>query len=223
MAARPHQVILTFHGIGEPGRSCCDDERAFWISTELYRDIISAVQREPNVAVTFDDGNASDVETALPPLVSAGLKATFFVLAGRLDKAGYLAPDDLSSLSAAGMQIGSHGMRHRPWRDLDEHDAHEELVVAREVLESHVGKPVDRAACPFGVYDRTALGRLRRAGYQTVYTSDGGLARAGRWLQPRRSIRAEDTAEAILRYVRYRPGRVARAGQSLRRGLKRLR
>ena len=216
-------VAGAFHGIGEPSRTCSDAERPFWISGELYREILSAVEREPNVAVTFDDGNASDVETALPALVSAGIKATFFVLAGKLDKAGYLAAEDLGALSAAGMRIGSHGMRHRPWRDLDDQEAHEELVVAREVLESHLGKPVDRAACPFGVYDRRTLERLRRAGYRTVYTSDRGTARAESWLRPRRSIRIDDSPEAILRYVRCRPGRVARVGQSLRRGLKRLR
>ena len=38
---------------------------------------------------------------------------------------------------------------------------------------------------PFGSYDRRVLARLRRSGVQCAFTSDGGHARPGSWLQNR--------------------------------------
>jgi hypothetical protein len=42
---------------------------------------------------------------------------------------------------------------------------------------------------PFGAYDRRLLERLRTAGVAGVYSSDGGTAREGAWLQGRNSLR----------------------------------
>ena len=67
-------------------------------------------------------------------------------------------------------------MRHRPWCGLDVRALHEELVEAMSVLERAVGRPVTRAACPFGASDRRVLRTLRGSGYQHVYTSDRGTA-----------------------------------------------
>jgi len=85
------------------------------------------------------------------------------------------------------MDIGCHGMRHRPWRGLKDRELHEELVQARTILERTVGRPVTRAACPFGSYDRRTLRTLRDCGYEHVYTSDRGTARLGDFLQARNS------------------------------------
>ena len=47
------------------------------------------------------------------------MRATFFVLAGRLDRPGSLRPRTCRPLWWPGMAIGTHGMDHRPWRGLD--------------------------------------------------------------------------------------------------------
>ena len=116
-------VNLCFHGIGTPARDTEPGEDAYWISTDLYRRVLDVVAEDPHVRISFDDGNASDVEIGLPGLVERGLTATFFVLAGRLDQPGSLAVDDVRALATAGMRIGSHGMDHRPWRGLDDRRA----------------------------------------------------------------------------------------------------
>ena len=64
------------------------------------------------IEITFDDGNASDVEVALPALRERGLAATFFVCAGRIGEPGYLDADQLRELADAGMSVGSHGWDH---------------------------------------------------------------------------------------------------------------
>jgi peptidoglycan/xylan/chitin deacetylase (PgdA/CDA1 family) len=149
------------------------------------------------VRITFDDGNASDLEHALPALVDRGLHATFFVVAGRLGMRGFLDAAGVRTLAGAGMAIGCHGMRHRPWRTLDDGALREELVDARRRLEEVVRRPVTHAGCPFGSYDRRVLGHLRRYGYERVYTSDRGSAPAEAWLQPRNSVGPGDDAGVL--------------------------
>ena len=79
------------------------------------------------------------------------------------------------------MRIASHGLAHRPWRGLGATELAAELEGSRRLLEAAAGRPVTHAACPFGSYDRRVLHALREAGYERVFTSDGGRrgARAG--------------------------------------------
>jgi peptidoglycan/xylan/chitin deacetylase (PgdA/CDA1 family) len=97
------------------------------------------------------------------------------------------------------MEIGSHGMRHRPWRGLDERALDEELLQAKTALEDVVGRPVTRAACPFGAYDRRVIRAARDAGFQHVYTSDRGTTQLADFLQARNSIGPGDTPGVMER------------------------
>jgi peptidoglycan/xylan/chitin deacetylase (PgdA/CDA1 family) len=181
-------INVTFHGIGEPASEITAAEQRVWLDEAEFGAVLDRIATREGVRITFDDGNLSDVRVGLPALRQRCLAATFFLVAGRLGEPGFLDEDDVRELSRAGMRIGCHGMRHRAWRRLSEADLHEELVVARERLEQAAGVPVSEAACPFGAYDRRVLGALRRYGYQRVFTSDGGTARANRWIQPRTSL-----------------------------------
>lgn len=187
MAARV--VNLTFHGTGACARALDAGEDDVWLDGDELDTVLDAAAARDDVRITFDDGNASDAEVALPALRERGLRATFFVVAGRVGAPGFLDADGLSELTAAGMTIGCHGMAHRAWRGLDAATLAEEVVAAKARLEDAVGAPVTEAACPFGSYDRRVLAGLREAGYRHVYTSDRGVARADAWLQPRNTLR----------------------------------
>ncbi len=210
----PLTVNVCFHGIGTPRRELEDGEARYWIPADRYLEILDVLTGDDRVRISFDDGNVSDIEDGLPGLVDRGLDATFFVLAGRLDQPGSLSSDDVRSLVAAGMRIGSHGMAHQPWRGLEDGERHRELVEARDRLRSVSGRPVEEAALPLGRYDRRLLGELRRLGYRAVHTSDRRWARSSAWLQPRFSVHADDTAESVRRQVLATPPwprRLARA------------
>ena len=217
------RVNLCFHGIGRPQRALEPGEGRYWISAETFHGVLDAVAGLPSVSISFDDGNASDAEIALPALADRGLTATFFVLAGRLDTAGSLSADQVRSLVAQGMAVGSHGMDHRPWVGLDEATRHRELVEARERLREVTGTPVDEAALPLGRYDRRLLGRLRGLGYRRVHTSDRAWASDGTWLQPRFSLRDTDTVESLRADVLTRPSTARRAERAAAQLVKRLR
>ncbi len=166
MARHTTTINICFHGVGTPERDLERGEDAYWITEDRYREIVDEIATWPSVAISFDDGNASDASIALEPLVQRGLQATFFVLAGRIDKPGSLATAQIHELSSAGMGIGSHGMDHVPWTSLDEGSRGRELVEAREVLSTIVDRPISDAACPLGRYDRSVLAELRRLGYR---------------------------------------------------------
>jgi peptidoglycan/xylan/chitin deacetylase (PgdA/CDA1 family) len=194
--SRP-RLNLTFHGVGERARSADGGEERVWLDLDSFGSVLDSVVDRPYVGITFDDGNASDVVYALPALRRRGLKATFFVVAGRLGAPGFLDETGVRTLLDCGMSIGCHGMRHRPWRRLDDEALREELLVARKVLEAIVEGPVTEAACPFGSYDRRALRSLRRYGYERVFTSDRGLTRPDAWLQPRNTVERGGAAETV--------------------------
>jgi peptidoglycan/xylan/chitin deacetylase (PgdA/CDA1 family) len=200
--ARERTVMnITFHGVGPQPRVIEAGEDRVWMTSARFVEILDTIAQHDEVAIMFDDGNASDVRAALPALLERGLDATFFVVAGRLGTPHFLDEDDVRLLADRGMTIGSHGMRHRSWRNLDDRNLGEELGQARRRLEGIVGAPVSHAACPFGAYDRRVLGALRGHGYERVFTSDGGATCADRWLQARTSLGKDHTAADVERML----------------------
>jgi len=190
-------INLCFHGIGQPERKLEPDEEQFWVSVERFDELLDAAEGLPSVQITFDDGNASDSAVALPLLVSRGLTASFFVIAGRIGQPGSLGPGDVRALADAGMTIGSHGMRHVPWRSLDEPSLRMELDDAVPLISEAAGREVDQASCPFGSYDRRVLRALRERGFSRLYTVDRRPAAPDAWLQGRYVIRSTDTADSV--------------------------
>jgi peptidoglycan/xylan/chitin deacetylase (PgdA/CDA1 family) len=195
--AQAEVISLCFHGIGPPAPGVRPEDEGYFISRDLFLAVLDEVVGRPEVELSFDDGYASDVEIALPAIIQRGLSARFFPLAGQLGRPGYLDAGGVRELSSADMTVGTHGMRHRSWRRMDKPAQHEELTVARELLAEAAGIPVRTAACPFGAYDRGVLAALRERGYVQVFTSDRRRAREGAWLQPRYSVRRDDTVRLV--------------------------
>ena len=188
---------VCFHGIGTPVQEREPGEASYWVTDDSFRTILDWLASVPTVAISFDDGNRSDVEVALPALVERGLVASFFPVVGRLGDAWSVSPGDVKELVSAGMEVGSHGLNHLPWSGLHGNAAHAEIIQPRHVLEDLLGRRVDRVAAPLGRYDRHALALLRASGCAQVNVSDQRPARPGAWVQPRFSVRADDTVASL--------------------------
>lgn len=214
---------VCFHGVGLPQRELEPGEADYWIEEAQFLTLLDELMTWQQTSISFDDGNASDLDVCVPALQARGLKATFFVLAGRLDATGSLGKRDLTALIRHGMSVGSHGMHHRSWRGMDAACTEAELVVARSEIESATGQPVTQAACPFGLYDRASLGSLRGAGYTAVYTSDRAWAREDAWLRPRFSVTRDDSPETVRTSVWTPPNIAGRARGGVVRAIKRNR
>src|SRR5688572_27659928 len=216
-------INICFHGIGTPQRELEPGEDRYWVGEDLFHAVLDEVRTWPAVRISFDDGNTSDLEIGLPALLERDLTADFFVLAARLESAGSLDEKAVRQLHEHGMGIGSHGMWHRPWRGMDPATSDAELVQARDRLAAVVGTGVDTAACPLGRYDRELLGRMRRLGYTRVFTSDRRRARADSWLQPRYSVRRDDTPASLRAEALVGPGLLSRLKLEAVGAVKRLR
>ena len=199
----PMITVLAFHGVGTPQRPLEPGEAPLWVEPDRFTALLDvAAQNRERVALTFDDGNKSDIEYGLPALLSRGLTARFFVIAGRLDQPGSLSRADLATLRESGMSVGSHGMEHLPWRGMPASQLRTELVDARRIIEDAIGEKVEHVACPRGSYDYGVLRALRQCGYEQVVTSDGGRARRDAWLQARNSLSVTDDPASVETLVR---------------------
>jgi peptidoglycan/xylan/chitin deacetylase (PgdA/CDA1 family) len=218
--------ILNFHGVGEAtARTYEEGEQPYWIDIARFRailDTFAAPIRAGAMRITFDDGNASDAEIAAPELLRRGMTASFFVLAGKLDQPGYLSSRQVRALDVQGFTIGSHGLHHRVWPMLDSNALTAEIAESKAILSELVGGEIDTAALPFGRYDRRVLSALNRAGYRTIYSSDGSPRLSDVAPLPRFSVRCDTTNRTIQNRLEA-IGFGARARQELKITIKALR
>jgi hypothetical protein len=91
------------------------------------------------------------------------------------------------------------------------------------VIAEAAGVSVTTAACPLGSYDRRVISRLRTLKYTRVFTSDRAVAKSSAWLQPRFSIRRDDTIDDVRALVEVPVGSISQFKSSLRMTAKRWR
>jgi peptidoglycan/xylan/chitin deacetylase (PgdA/CDA1 family) len=142
-------------------------------------DVLSGRFAHRSVALTFDDGCDTDLTVALPVLSALSLPAAFFVNPGTIGQGGYLTWAGLRELAAAGMHIGSHGLDHTLLDGLSEAELERQLVVSKELLESHLGAGVNTLALPGGSGGERACRFAQRHGYRAVFGSQPGLIGGG--------------------------------------------
>ncbi len=96
--------------------------------------------------------------------------------------------DQIRALARAGMDVESHGRRHRVLQTLDDATLADELTGSRRELEAQLGRPVRALAYPVGRRingERRIRDALAAAGYQIGMSNHTGV---NRWLPP--SLRA---------------------------------
>lgn len=144
---------------------------------ERHCEFFARLQRDPpedgyRPEITFDDGNASDAEFAMPALERHGLKATFFVTAGWIGKrSGFLGWSQGRELLAAGHRIGAHGMTHKLLTGCSAVELQQELQGARQRLEEGLGVEVSCMSLPGGRANGRVLRACSDAGYRQIFSS----------------------------------------------------
>lgn len=200
------RLILNFHGLGKPPQEMPAGEENYWVDQEFFAAVLDQVRGRQDVQITVDDANESDCMIALPLLRERRLKASFFLVASRIDQKHFLSSQQIKTLCAEGMTVGNHGMWHSRWKGMNQPQLQEELVAARDIIQQFANMPITEAACPFGSYDRGVLQMLRKQGYQRVFTSDGGVASTAAWMQPRNTIRRCHQLAEIVSLINAPPG-----------------
>lgn len=181
-------VVLMYHGVGHSPAQRGElrytvARKQFEVQLEhlaqahrvvSFADVAAGRAGEGAVAVTFDDGEASVFEHALPVMRRLGLTGTAFVTTGWIGQPGYLGADELRELDRLGWTVGAHGVTHRYLSALDDPDLDDELLQSRDALTLILGRAPEQMSLPGGRADRRVVAAVRRAGYRSLGTSELG-------------------------------------------------
>ena len=213
--------VLLYHAIGEPAAedrlglriSPADfREQMRWLTVEGFRvvplaSLIAGVPAERALAITFDDGYASQLEAAAI-LGEFGYPATFFVVPAFLngeargeaywERWGYFGWTELAALAARGFEIGAHSATHVRLTRWSRHASvlEAEILGTKGVLEEKLGSRITSFSYPHGAFNEAVMAAVRQAGYQCACTSLYGANSTP--LQPFALRRIEITAQDHL-------------------------
>jgi len=158
--------------------------------------------RAPAVALTFDDGGASDYEQVFPILSERGLPGEFFVNPGTMGRRGYLSWEQAREMARGGMRFQSHAYDHVYLTPLPAPSLQRQLGDSKRRIEDELGRPVEFLAAPYGDLSRRVRQAALAAGYRAICTSWSWPARAGARSVDRVAVYASTTAEDLARLLR---------------------
>ena len=155
------------------------------------------------VGLTFDDGYQDFITNALPVLQRYGFTATVFVLAGRLGgenewsrpgpTKALLTADEVRHIADAGMEVGSHGLKHISLLKADDEMLASETSRSRQMLQELLARPVPGFCYPYGYLDARVVAAARAAGYDYACAVKAG-PEIGRHAIPRTLVHEGDTS-----------------------------
>lgn len=215
------RCILMYHGIRDDDRPqpLGTDDPAYTVSADRFAAQLDYLRdaritgtsvagslsgpRTACVALSFDDGNASDSRIALPALQARGFCATFYITTAWIGEPGFMTEDEIRQLSLAGMEIGSHGHSHSYFDELSSAALADELRTSVSILERITGRPVHALGLPGGRSHRELRKAATAAGIRSIATSRPGMLRmnpdAGSL--PRMAIQGATTLAEFRRIV----------------------
>ena len=147
--------------------------------------------------LTFDDGEISNFELALPLLKKFDRKAVFFVVTNFVGKPGYMDWYQINELLDAGMFVGSHSHTHPEFTSLSLEEARFEFKTSKEILEQALGKEITMFSYPFGKYSEQHSLLAIELGYKYLFCSRHGLITKQATTFPRNSINGSMTSSQI--------------------------
>ncbi|CAN5619156.1 polysaccharide deacetylase family protein [soil metagenome] len=177
------------------------------------------------VVVTFDDGTADFVDTALPAMTERGIASTLYVATQHVEE-GLAFPHGGRPLSWAGLRealstgmvtIGSHTHRHALLDRVDGPTAAEELDRSCDLLATRLHVAVDHFAYPKALIGSAAAQREVRSRFRSAALAGCRTNRYGR-TDPHRLARSPiQVADGMRWFARKLDG-----GMALEDALRRL-
>ncbi|PIV01398.1 hypothetical protein COS54_01115 [Candidatus Shapirobacteria bacterium CG03_land_8_20_14_0_80_39_12] len=110
-----------------------------------------------SVVLTFDDGYTDFYDYVFPILKEKGIKATLFVISQYAGGERYAGWGEIKEMSDSGrVLIGDHTLNHRSLASLNKGDEYNQIVFAKQIIESHINQPVSYFAYPYGGVNKAA-------------------------------------------------------------------
>jgi peptidoglycan/xylan/chitin deacetylase (PgdA/CDA1 family) len=128
------------------------------------------------IVITIDDGWDDGYTYALPILQSHGFVATYFVIAGRIDRPDFLSSAQLQALVAAGDEIGDHTMDHYRLAARKGASLTYEIDAAAARIAQVTGVWPESLAYPYGSVNAHAAAAVEACGELRIAVLEGPLA-----------------------------------------------
>lgn len=145
---------------------------------DLYQHYVKKTPLPPRpVILTFDDGYEDNYSTAMPMLRERNMKATVFPIANWVGQENKwenfnqkitrtMDWDKLREWQAAGLEIGSHTLKHPFLTKCNESRLEQELIDSKLVLEEKLGGKIEFLCYPYGFFDDKTITIAKKAGYK---------------------------------------------------------
>jgi peptidoglycan/xylan/chitin deacetylase (PgdA/CDA1 family) len=179
--------------------------------TELVR-AVDRGEAAGLVGLTFDDGFADFLTTAVPILERHGMTGTVYVVAGNMGATNswdtgpqfpIMDADQVRAVAAAGHEVGSHTLTHARLAGADPAVLAAEVGDSRSLLEDVLQTEVPGFCYPYGAYDAAAADAVRAAGYDNASVT-GDYDPGDRVTLPRCYVSPRDgRAHIVARLVRH--------------------
>ncbi len=210
--------ILTYHSVGERSHEMNVRTEDFAAQMLWLRDhavvipLEAAIDGQPGVALTFDDGFVDNLRNAAPILKAYEFPATVFMVAGRAggyldgepdrERGRLMTWDELRELASLGIEIGAHTLHHPHLAELPAEAQREEIEGSKRLSEQQLGQPVRAFAYPYGSardYNKDSLRLVQEAGFSHACSNRYGPHGAGDapWDTRRIWIDATDSLESF--------------------------
>ncbi|MFA7273703.1 MAG: polysaccharide deacetylase family protein [Crocinitomicaceae bacterium] len=170
-------LILNYHAILSDKEEAISD--SFTLKFSQFREQINWIEKSQipvvnlttwqknrgasntlSIALTFDDGFASDFELVLPELMKRNIPATFFPIVSKIGQNGFLNWSQLQEMHEKDFEIGSHGLSHKRLTSFSTVNLKEEIVHSKQIIEQKLNHPVTLFSIPFGIYSQKLLRSL---------------------------------------------------------------
>jgi peptidoglycan/xylan/chitin deacetylase (PgdA/CDA1 family) len=215
-------LMLMYHDLSDNPAGITPEHRPYVLDTPAFCRQMEAVMAsglpvltvaqwgtrchpEGALVLTFDDGHVSNHDIALPLLYERRLTATFFITVGLIGTGATMDWQQIRALHAAGMEIGSHTLTHRPPSTLNDAELRHELLASKRILEDGLGTPVTSISSPTGFFNPRMSVIAQEVGYRALCYGQAGLvADAGQpFALNRVAVKytmQQDEFEALLRF-----------------------
>lgn len=133
---------------------------------------------EKPILITFDDGYLNNYTVGFPILKETGMKATIFIVTGRMGLQGAVTYPHFNWQQAREMQqsgvidIQSHTQYHAHLPQISKNSLLVELRKSKYVIEKNLNKKVNVLAYPYGEYDDYVIEVAKRAGYDACVLAE---------------------------------------------------
>ena len=179
--------ILIYHDISDDMKEKFERQMDTLLRLYAPYNLVTNSSNNPKhymVGITFDDGFKSILRNAIPVLKSRSIPAIIFIPVGYIGKKAnwissenntfkndrVMLTEELKSLPADLIKVGSHGLYHKRLDLLEKHKAVYELKESKRILENELGVEIDYFAFPYAEYNEELIHIAQAVGYKKIFT-----------------------------------------------------